>query len=191
MKNLIIYAHPYDKSYNSSILQQLTNKLKESKQTVDIINLYKDNFNPVLKEEELALYSQGKFLDPMVKDYQTRVNNADRLFFIFPVWWYDIPAILKGFLDKVLLKDWAYEISETGIPKGKLTFIKKATIISTMKSPKWYYWLLYRNSIKHSFIKGTLKFCGIKNIQWMNITNIENMGDKKRKQWLEKIRLAV
>ncbi len=191
MNNLIIYAHPYSKSYNASILEHLTNKLREAKQSVDVINLYKEEFNPVLNEEELALYSQGKFLDPMVKEYQKRINNADHLFFIFPVWWYDIPAILKGFIDKVLLKNWAYEISEKGIPKGKLTFIKKVTIISTMKSPKWYYWLLYRNSIKHSFIKGTLKFCGIKNIQWVNITNIENMGDLKRKQWLKKIRQAV
>lgn len=51
-----------------------------------------------------------------------------------------------------LLKNWAYEIAETGIPKG------------------------------------TLKFCGIKNIQWINITNIENMGDLKRKQWINKIK---
>jgi NAD(P)H dehydrogenase (quinone) len=188
MKNLIIYAHPYDKSYNSSILQSLEEQLLEKKQTVDVINLYKEEFNPVLKQEELALYSQGKSLDPKVKDYQNRINNADHLFFIFPVWWYDIPAILKGFLDKALLKNWAYELSEIGIPKGKLTFIKKTTIISTMKSPKWYYWLLYRHSIKHSFIKGTLKFCGLKNIKWMNITNIENMGDQKRKQWLNKIK---
>jgi NAD(P)H dehydrogenase (quinone) len=188
MKNLIIYAHPYDKSYNSSILQSLEEQLLEKKQTVDVINLYKEEFNPVLKQEELALYSQGKSIDPKVEDYQNRINNADHLFFIFPVWWYDIPAILKGFLDKVLLKNWAYELSETGIPKGKLTFIKKTTIISTMKSPKWYYWLLYRHSIKHSFIKGTLKFCGLKNIKWMNITNIENMGDQKRKQWLNKIK---
>ena len=85
MKNLIIYAHPYDKSYNSSILQQLENKFREAKQSVDVINLYKEEFNPVLKQEELALYSQGKFLDPMVQDYQNRINNADNLFFIFPV----------------------------------------------------------------------------------------------------------
>ncbi|MCP3899580.1 MAG: NAD(P)H-dependent oxidoreductase [Desulfobacteraceae bacterium] len=191
MNNLIIYAHPYGKSYNASILEHLTNKLREAKQSVDVIDLYKEEFNPVLNEKELALYSQGKFLDPMVEDYQKRINNADHLFFIFPVWWYDIPAILKGFIDKVFLKNWAYEISEKGIPKGKLTFIKKVSIISTMKSPKWYYWLLYRNSIKHSFIKGTLKFCGIKNIQWVNITNIENMGDLKRKQWLKRIRQVV
>ena len=150
--------------------------------------MYKDNFNPVLKQEELALYSQGQYLDPKVEEYQKRIDNADNLFFIFPVWWYDIPAVLKGFLDFLFKKKSAYEIGENDIPKGKLTFIKKATIISTMKSPKWYYWLLYRHSIKHSFIKGTLKFCGIKNIKWINITNIENMGDQKRKQWLEKIK---
>ena len=191
MKNLIVYAHPYEKSYNSSLLQQLEKQLRKTNQSVDVIDLYKEQFNPVLQKEELAIYSQGGFLDPKVRDFQNRINNAEHLFFIFPIWWYDLPAILKGFLDKVLLKNWAYEISESGIPKGKLTFIKKATIISTMKSPKWYFWLLYRNSIKHSFIKGTLKFFGIKSVQWINIANIENMGDLKRKQWLEKVKRAA
>lgn len=191
MNYLIVYAHPYGKSYNSAIRQCLENAIADKNQQVDVMDLYKERFNPVLDEKELALYSQGKFLDPKVGDFQERINRAGHLIFVFPVWWYDLPAILKGFLDKVLLKHWAYDISRAGLPEGKLGFIKKATVITTMKSPKWYYRLMYKNSIKYSFINGTLKFCGIKNIQWFNITNIENMGDRKRKKWLKRISDSV
>jgi NAD(P)H dehydrogenase (quinone) len=161
MKNLIIYAHPNEKSYNASILTHIEKELERRKETVDVIDLYKEKFNPVMDENELALYSTGGFIDPKVGEYRQKIEAADHLIFIFPVWWYDLPAILKGFMDKVLLKNWAYEYSKAGLPVGKLTFIKKTTVITTMKSPGWYYWLLYRNSIRYHFIQGTLKFCGM------------------------------
>ncbi len=135
MKTLIIYAHPYEKSYNASLLQQIQKKLKDTNQSHDLLDLYKEKFNPVISLGELALYSRGKGLDPKVDEYQKRITEAEHVIFVFPVWWYDLPAILKGFLDKVLLKDWAYEMSNIGIPKGKLTHIKKAIVIGTMKSP--------------------------------------------------------
>ncbi len=188
MKHLIVYAHPYgDVSYNAAILNHLLSEFEKRKETVDVIDLYKDKFNPVMEEKELALYSSGGFIDPKVGEYQKRIEAADHLIFVFPVWWYDLPAILKGFMDKVLLKNWAYEYSKTGLPIGKLTFIKKATVITTMKSPGWYYWLLYRNSLRYSFIKGTLKFCGMKQVQWFNIAGVEKIGHEKRKAWLKKI----
>ena len=191
MKNLIIYAHPYEKSYNASILSHVEKELERRKETVDVIDLYKEKFNPVMDEKELALYSSGEFIDPKVGEYRQKIEAADHLIFIFPVWWYDLPAILKGFMDKVLLKNWAYEYSKAGLPVGKLTFIKKTTVITTMKSPGWYYWLLYRNSIRYHFIKGTLKFCGMKQIQWFNIAAVEKIGDEKRKAWFRKISRAL
>lgn len=188
MKTVIVYAHPWDKSYNFFILQSLVEGLGQSGHDIDLIDLYKEGFNPVLGKEELSLYSQGKFADPRIGEYQKRLEQAEHLFFVFPVWWYDVPAILKGFLDRVLLKNWAYEYSPAGLPKGKLAFIKNATVITTMKSPGWYYRLMYGNSIKNSFIKGTLKFCGIKKIKWIKIGNIENIGSQKRISQLEKIK---
>ncbi len=191
LKYLIVYAHPYEKSYNASILAHLKTELEKRRESFDIIDLYKDKFNPVTGGDELALYSGGEFIDPKVGEYQKRIEAADHLVFVFPIWWYDLPAMLKGFMDKVLLKNWAYEYSKTGLPVGKLTFIKKTTVITTMKSPGWYYWLLYRNSLKYNFLKGTLKFCGMKQIQWFNIAGIEKIGDAKRKAWLKKISRAI
>lgn len=187
MNTVIVYAHPWDKSYNHAILDSVTTGLASSGHQVDLIDLYRDGFDPVLPVSDLALYSAGKSDDPTVKEYQERLSRAEHLFFVFPVWWYDVPAILKGFLDRVLLKSWAYDYSASGIPKGLLGFIEKTTVISTMKSPSWYYKLLYRGALKSSFIKGTLKFCGLKNIKWFDICNIEGMGEKKRMQMLDKL----
>jgi len=190
MKAVIIYSHPWEKSYNSSILNIVKESLMNKGADIDLFDLYKDNFNPVLSVKDLALYSEGKTSDTDVMNYQKRIEQADHLFIIFPVWWYSLPAILKGFLDKVLLKNWSFDTTST-FPKGKLNFIKSTTVISTMTAPGWYHRFVYGNTMKHSFIDGTLKFCGLKKLKWFNISNVENIGDKKRKLWLNKIDIHI
>lgn len=61
----------------------------------------KDRFNPVMTEEELSLYSQGKSIDSLVEKYQEILKNTDELILVFPIWWMSMPAILKGFFEKV------------------------------------------------------------------------------------------
>ena len=68
-KNLIVYAHPYDKSFNHAILAQVQDLLEKKGQTYELIDLYEDGFNPVYTKEELALFNKGQALDPLVLKY--------------------------------------------------------------------------------------------------------------------------
>lgn len=70
MLTTIIYAHPYDKSFNHAILQTVIQKLKKQGQAYQVLDLYADGFNPVYKAEELALFSKGEAVDPLVQHYQ-------------------------------------------------------------------------------------------------------------------------
>lgn len=185
MNITIIYAHPYEKSFNAAVLKTVKKELSK-KHEVKIIDLYKDNFNPVLNEEEFKKYQEGKSLDPLVENYQDILKKSDYLFFIFPIWWMIMPAMLKGFFDKVLLKYFAFTFSGK-MPKGLLTHIKGATILNTMGSPPLYYNFFINKPIKGSVIKGTLKFCGIKDVKWKNLGNIYTITDNKREKWLKKI----
>ena len=83
--------------------------------TVIYAHPYEGSFNPVYSKEELALFNQGQVLDPSVQKYQQMIKESRRLIFIFPIWWADMPAIVKWFLDKVLLKQFAYVESKTGL----------------------------------------------------------------------------
>ena len=80
------------------------------------------------------MFNQGKALDPLVLCYQEILKTTSRLIFIFPVWWADMPAIVKGFEDKVFLKTLAYVPAATGL-KSNLTHIKEALVISTSTAP--------------------------------------------------------
>jgi putative NADPH-quinone reductase len=90
----------------------------------------------VLHVHELAVYSQGKFFDPKVAEYQRRIAQADHLIYLFPVWWEVMPAMLKGFFDKVFLPEWAFRESDAA---PLLTHIKTGAAITTMGAPKPIY----------------------------------------------------
>lgn len=188
----IIFAHPWHGSFNKSILDEAVNNLKQSNKDYTVIDLNKDEFDPVFRQDELALFSQGKCKDPLVEKYQKLLKQSDSLVFIFPVWWGNIPAILKGFLDKVMLKEFAYTIIDGKVgPKGLLTNIKKATVITTSDSPKWFLKYFAGNTIQGTFIKHNLKSFGIKNVKWLHCGDTKNTKKEslqKRVQFLNKIR---
>lgn len=158
----IIYAHPYDGSLNHSILEGIIEKFTDNSVEYQIINLYADKFNPVLTSDELYKYFHGNTDDILVKKYQSMLKQTDDLIMIFPTWWYDMPAILKGFFDKVMVPKVIYNTDDAGMMLGKLTNIKKATIITTAGQTESYFKKNNINSLSTTFIDQILPDLGLK-----------------------------
>lgn len=186
MKTTIVFAHPWHGSYNKAIMDTIVRELQKRKKGYQIIDLNKDDFDPVLRESDLSLYSRGESKDEMVKNYQLMLMNSDEIVFIFPIWWFDAPAILKGFFDKVMLKNYAYTEGKGGL-KGKLTNIRSTTVITTSESPTWYLKYIVGNQIKGTFIKGTLNGIGLKKVKWLNSDYVTSGTNERRKKFLLKI----
>ncbi|MGY8610643.1 NAD(P)H-dependent oxidoreductase [Bacillus altitudinis] len=186
----IVYAHPWDGSYNHAILTSITEKLETKKEPFQVIDLYKDGFNPVFTAEELKHFHKGETPYLLVKDYQEKLKQSTELVFIFPVWWWDLPAMLKGFIDKVMLSGFAFiEDQNTGTLQGLLTNIKKTTVISTSTTDKEYIESEAGNAIQSVFIDRTLADLGIKNesTKWIHFSRVNLTTDEKRKQFLKEI----
>ena len=179
----VIFSHPWDGSFNKAILDQVVKKLDETKEKYTVIDLNKDEFNPVMTEKELNLYSQGKSADPLVLKYQEILKNTDELILIFPVWWMSMPAILKGFFDKVMVKGFAYEDAKYGI-KGLLTNVKTAKMITTATAPKF---LLNITGFGITMKKANLGGIGIKKTEWIHYSLRVKGKDEDRKKFLEKV----
>ncbi|WP_432400400.1 NAD(P)H-dependent oxidoreductase [Wukongibacter sp. M2B1] len=186
MKTTIIFAHPWHGSFNKAIMDTIVMELNTKKKGYQIIDLNKETFDPVLNESELALYSRGEYEDVLVEKYQDMLKYSDEVIFIFPMWWYSVPAVLKGFIDKVMLKNFAYKEEKYRL-KGLLTNVKRTTVVTTSQAPTWYLKYVAGNPIKRSFIQGTLKQIGFKNIKWINSDYTTSGTDKKRKSFLNKI----
>ena len=178
----VIFSHPWNKSFNKVILDQVVKKLDETKEKYTVIDLNKDAFNSVMTEKDLELYSQGKSADPLVLKYQEILKNTDELILIFPIWWMSLPAILKGFLDKVMLRGFAYESGKYGI-KGLLP-IKSAKMITTAEAPKI---LLSITGFGITMKKANLGGIGIKKTKWIHYSLRAKGKDEDRKEFLEKV----
>jgi len=190
----IVYVHPWEGSYNHAILTSITKDLEAKEEIFQVIDLYKDEFNPVFTAEELKLFNKGETPYELVKEYQKKLSLATELIFIFPIWWWDLPAILKGFIDKVMLNGFAIlEDKKTGTLTGLLTHIKKTTVISTSTTDKEYIESEGGNAIQGVFINRTLADLGIKNeyTKWIHFSRVNLKTDEKRKQFLGELPLQI
>ena len=99
-KVVIVYSHPYEKSFNHAVLKQIQDNLKKRQVPYDVLDLYQAGFDPTYSKQELSLFHQGKTVDPLVIPYLHKIKQADTIIFVTSIWWNDLPAMMKGFIDK-------------------------------------------------------------------------------------------
>lgn len=188
MESLIIYCHPYPKSFNYAVLEAVKDNLKDHHKNFQVIDLYAEHFNPIYDREELRLYHSGKTHDRLVTKYLKLLQNSSEVIFITPFWWNGIPGMLKGFIDKVMKegKGLSHTITKLGV-HGELMNIKHTYILTTSTSPTWYIRFCLGNGIKRIFLNKTLKQLGMQDRHWLNFGRITNSSSKRRSQYLKEI----
>ncbi|MDF7639345.1 NAD(P)H-dependent oxidoreductase [Lactobacillus sp. ESL0791] len=188
MTTLIIYCHPYEKSFNHAVLEAVTDNLNNIERKYQIIDLYAEHFNPIYDQEELRLFHSGQTHDPLVTDYLALLKECSSIIFIMPLWWNSIPGMLKGFIDKVMKEGpgLSHTISKTGV-HGELTNIKHTYVLTSSTSPKFYIRFFSGNAIKHVFMNQTLRQLGMHDRHWLHFGGITNSSLARRKKYLQKI----
>ena len=139
MRARIIFCHPKQDSFNAAVLNAVTAHLDAAQVEYRLRDLYRTNFMPVLTEHELDCYLDESCNAAPVAQDVAAVQWADALIFIYPTWWYGLPAMLKGWLDRVLLPGVAFIM-----PKGEgdnirpgLTHIKRIGVFTTCGASWW------------------------------------------------------
>jgi len=156
---LIIYAHPNHEGFHAYFLEKITEILNKKNLNYEILDLYSSNYQPVLKNNEL--YAAGRReIAPETADYQAKIKAANSLLFIYPTWWQNMPAILKGFLDKTFVSGFAYRY-EGRLPVGLLKG-KKAAAFTATGQPRWFNFLIKRDRSLKVLLNDVLSFSGIK-----------------------------
>ena len=159
MKHLVIYAHPNPGSLNGQLKNSVADQLMAKGEAVEIRDLYRLNFNPVLSNEDMAGQRSGKLADN-VKVEQDYIRWADCILFIYPIWWTGLPAIMKGYIDRVFSYGFAYRYDQ-GVQKGLLTG-KQAIIINTHgKSQAEYRNIGMDSALLLTSDKGIYNYCGL------------------------------
>lgn len=188
MKVVIVFNHPYEESYCNAILDAVTKGLQRGQHEVDLIHLDNDGFDPAMSKADLKAFVEHKPVDPQVIAYNKRLETADHLIFIFPIWWDLMPAMTKGFIDRVLVPGVVYEHHPRGFGLVPLlTKLKGVTIITTMNKPKIMYSLLIGNLIRKALLRSVFKTMGYKNLTWISHNMVKAVSNEKRVKWLTKL----
>lgn len=193
MKVSIIFNHPYEGSYCNAILNAVTTGLTKAGHKVDLMHLDRDNFDPVMRAKDLHAFAKAKHggeniykdIDPQVMNYKERLMQAEHLIFIFPVWWELMPAMTKGFIDKVIFPGISYDYAKSGLKMiSKFKKLKSTTIITTQNTPAWLYRVFFGNALKYALLRGTFWKIGFPKRRWINLSMVKFVSDKKRERWL-------
>lgn len=185
MDAVIVYAHPNKESFNHAIKEQVVETLKELNKRFEVIDLYSTGFNPVLTGEDLHNIFVNNEVNQDIKQHQNLIASSKMLIFIHPIWWSGMPAILKGYIDRVFTYGFAYKQENDNIV-GLLSD-KGVIIINTFGADE--------NELNHFGIKDCFDkiynsiygFCGVKNISTKYLYAVPYVSDEERKEMLKQV----
>jgi NAD(P)H dehydrogenase (quinone) len=135
---LIVYAHPRDESLCAAALVRAEAGLRSGGHDVEVRDLYAAGFDPVMARQEHALHREPPGTKPGISEDVRLVGWAEALVFIYPTWWGGQPAILKGWLDRVMVEGVAYTRAAGGTRvRPRLKHIRRIAVVTTHGSSKW------------------------------------------------------
>jgi putative NADPH-quinone reductase len=184
MKVLIILGHPNSSSFNSSIATTVVNRLKALSHSVIFHDLYHENFDALIKPIELK---KDYKLKNIIEKHCYDLQNADAIVIIHPNWWGQPPAILKGWIDRVIRPGVAYRFQEgdsgEGIPIGLLK-AKLAIVINTSDTDEKREHDVFGDPLETIWKNCIFNFCGVTNFYRRTYRTIVNSSHKQRQLWL-------
>jgi NAD(P)H dehydrogenase (quinone) len=182
-KILIINGHPNKDAFNFGLAAAYKKGAEHAGAEVREVIIADLNFNPNLQFG----YQKRIELEPDLQEAWEKIKWADHLVWVHPVWWGGLPAITKGFIDRLFLPGFAFKYRGNPVWWDKLLKGKSAHIISTLDQQGWYYWLVYGRPSINQLKKSTLEFCGVKPVRTTYIGVVKSSSESLRKQWLRKV----
>ena len=181
-KIFLVYGHYNDNSFNAAIRDEFVKQSKVNGNQVDVVDLYKEKFDPVFAGEEP---------DHEVLDHRKRIEESDTIVLIAQIWNFRMPAIVEGWIDKVLAPPWAFRFKQLvgnyGYPIGNLRD-KKAIIFCTYGSPRLAITTFFLNLPIRRLKRGVFHMCGIYNITYRRYFAVPFVSEEKRKKFLDDVK---
>lgn len=188
MKILLVYCHPNPESFTAAVKEAALTALRAKGHAVDILDLYAEGFDPVMSRQERADYHSRDINRRLVEADLNRVKAAEALLFVYPTWWYAQPAMLKGWLERVLIPHEAFTLPEGNQPiRGLLTHIRLIGAITSLGSPLWWWWLIGRPG-QRLLLSGIRALCAPDcRVLWLALHRIDQADSQKRTKFLAKV----
>jgi len=188
MKISVILAHPHPGSFNHAIADEAVAMLRKSGHTVTVHDLYQEKFDPLLPYDEIP---RDAPLPPAIALHCAEIAAADGIVFVHPDWWGMPPAILKGWIDRVLRPGVAYRFAETdageGIPVGLLA-AEAVLVFNTSNTPAEREQVVFGDPLERIWKDCIVSFCGVQTFRRRMFEVVVTSTEEQRKEWLAEVR---
>jgi len=187
----VILAHPNPKSFNHAIAKMAVEALKSNGHKVFFHDLYKEKFDPLLPAAEIA---DDASLPAKIKKYCEEIAEVDGIVIVHPNWWGQPPAILKGWVDRVIRPGVAYEFLEgdsgEGVPRGLLK-AKTAMVYNTSNTESEREKKVFGDPLETIWKNCVFGLCGVTHFHRRTFNVIVTSTEKQRKNWLDSVRKDI
>lgn len=157
MRVLVLFAHPLADSFAAALHRAVVAALEAAGHEVDDCDLYREGFDPVMTAAERRAHNTPNPELAAVESHVARLRAADAIVLCFPVWWYGMPAILKGYFDRIWVNGVAFHLRTQGRIEPGLHRLKKLWVVCTYGAPWWLIKLALRDPVRaviHTGIRG-------------------------------------
>lgn len=158
MRFLVVYCHPVPESFCAAIRDTVLDTIKARGDEARLIDLYAERFSPAMMADERRSYNDGPPTNPGLAPHIEHLKWAEAILFVYPTWWYGLPAMLKGWFDRVWARDVAFALGEGGRINPLMTHIKKLGVITTCGAPWWLLFLMGQPGRK-TIMRGIRPLC--------------------------------
>jgi putative NADPH-quinone reductase len=177
---LLILGHPATDSFCAQLAESYLKGATEAGCAVRALRLAELSFDPILHEG----YRQVQPLEADLQRAQQDILWASHVVFVYPTWWGAMPALLKGFIDRIFLPGFAFRYHDKGSGWDRLLAGRSAELLVTMDSPPWYYRWVFRMPGHQQMKRTILGFCGFRPVRVHSFGAVIHSTPEKRARWL-------
>jgi putative NADPH-quinone reductase len=191
MRVLYIYCHPLPESLHAAIRDEALAGLRSAGHEIDLLDLYAEKFDPVLSEEGRRHYHDTAVNQRGVEDYVARLRNAEILVVQFPTWCFGLPAMLKGFFDRLFMPGVAFDISDPANVRPLLGNVRRIVGIATYGRPRLM--AIGMGDPPRKIVKRYLRwFCTRRPpVDYLALYHVNVASEAKRKAFIARARSAM
>lgn len=182
---LIILGQPSSNSLCATLARTYADAARQSGAEVRLLELGEMVFDPILRNG----YEHTQPLEPDLQDAQVDITWAQHLVWVYPIWWGGLPALLKGFLDRIFLPGFAFKYRVNSVLWDRLLTGRSSELLVTMDSPPWYYRWVQRQPGHRQMKQTILEFSGIQPVRLHSFGPVVKSSEATRADWIKRVRL--
>jgi NAD(P)H dehydrogenase (quinone) len=189
VRMLVVYCHPCQESFNAAVKDTAIAALDQAGHETRLLDLYAMRFDPVLSAGERRDYHTPGENERGIAEHLEHLRWCEGLIFVYPTWWYGPPAMLKGWLDRVWVPHATFGMPQKNKPISRvLTNIRLIGAISTLGSPKWWWWIMGAPG-RRMLLTGLSVLCAPRcKTFWLGLHEMDSQDQARRTAYLLRVR---